>query len=65
VQRTAQFILELNKETSIIVVEHDMQFVRQIAKNVTVFHQGKILIEDSMQNVQQNRMVRDIYLGKG
>ena len=62
--RTAQLILELNKTSAIVVVEHDMQFIRQIAKKVTVFHQGKILIEDTMQNVQANEMVRDVYLGK-
>lgn len=62
--RTAQLILELNKTSAIVVVEHDMQFIRQIAKKVTVFHQGKILIEDTMQNIQANEMVRDVYLGK-
>ena len=62
--RTAQLILELNKTSAIVVVEHDMQFIRQIAKKVTVFHQGKILVEDTMQNVQANEMVRDVYLGK-
>jgi branched-chain amino acid transport system ATP-binding protein len=62
--RTAQLICELNKTSAIIVVEHDMQFIRQIAKKVTVFHQGKILVEDTMQNVQANEMVRDVYLGK-
>ncbi|MFH1935669.1 MAG: ATP-binding cassette domain-containing protein [Pseudomonadota bacterium] len=65
VQRTAQFIRELNGSTSIIVVEHDMQFIRLIASKVTVFHHGRILVEDSMEGIQKNQMVRDIYLGKG
>ena len=47
-----------------IVVEHDMQFIKAIAKRVTVFHQGAILIEDTMANLEKNQQVRDIYLGK-
>ena len=62
--KTAELILELNKSRTIVVVEHDMQFIRKIAKMVTVFHQGKILAEDTMANIQQNRMVRDVYLGR-
>jgi len=62
--KTAELILELNKTISIIVVEHDMQFIRKIANIVTVFHQGKILMEDTMENIQQNELVRNIYLGK-
>lgn len=62
--RTAELIQELNKSTAIIVVEHDMQFIRKIAKKVTVFHQGAVLVEDTMENIQANELVRDIYLGK-
>lgn len=62
--KTAELILELNKSRTIVVVEHDMQFIRKIAKMVTVFHQGKILAEDTMANIQKNRMVRDVYLGR-
>jgi branched-chain amino acid transport system ATP-binding protein/urea transport system ATP-binding protein len=62
--KTAELILELNKSRTIVVVEHDMQFIRKIAKMVTVFHQGKVLAEDTMAKIQQNRMVRDVYLGR-
>lgn len=62
--KTAELILELNKTLSVIVVEHDMQFIREIANLVTVFHQGKILMEDTMEKIQENALVRDIYLGK-
>ena len=62
--RTADLIQEVNKTTTIIVVEHDMQFIRKIAQTVTVFHQGEILVEDTMQEIQANEIVRDIYLGK-
>ena len=41
-----------------------MQFIKEIANKVTVFHQGSILIEDSVEAVMNNSVVRDIYLGK-
>ncbi len=64
VDRTAALIGEINKSAALIVVEHDMQFIKRIADKVTVFHQGAILVEDSMDNLLNNQQVRDIYLGK-
>jgi len=64
VEQTAELISRISKGRSLIVVEHDMQFIRMIANKVTVFHQGQILIEDTMQNISQNQTVRDVYLGK-
>ena len=64
VHRTTEMIREINRTASLIVVEHDMQFVKAIAKRVTVFNQGTILVEDTMENVLKNQEVRDIYLGK-
>jgi ABC-type uncharacterized transport system ATPase subunit len=63
-RRTADVILELNRSHAIVVVEHDMQFIRSIAQTVTVFHQGRVLIEDSAENVFRDPRVRDVYLGK-
>ena len=65
ISRTAALIQEINKTASLVVVEHDMQFIKSIAKKVTVFHQGKILVEDTMANVLGNQQVHDVYLGKG
>ncbi len=62
--RTAELIREVNRTATIVVVEHDMQFIRQIAKRVTVFHQGKILVEESVEKVMRDPVVRDVYLGK-
>jgi branched-chain amino acid transport system ATP-binding protein/urea transport system ATP-binding protein len=62
--RTAELVLDLNKAATIVVVEHDMQFIRQIARTVTVFHQGRILVEDTFQNVVANPVVRDVYVGR-
>jgi ABC-type uncharacterized transport system ATPase subunit len=62
--RTAALIREVNKTTTMIVVEHDMQFIRQIATKVTVFHQGRILVEDAFDRIMTNPAVRDVYLGR-
>ncbi len=64
VARTAQLIREINRTKALIVVEHDMQFIRMIADTVTVFNQGKILVEDKVELVLANQAVRDVYLGK-
>jgi branched-chain amino acid transport system ATP-binding protein len=63
VARTAALVREINRDASVIVVEHDMQFIRQLDALVTVFHQGRILVEDTMANIQRNPRVREIYLG--
>lgn len=60
---TADLIREINKTASMIIVEHDMNFIRAIAKKVTVFYRGAILIEDSMDVIAANQTVRDVYLG--
>ncbi|WP_051328720.1 ABC transporter ATP-binding protein [Geminicoccus roseus] len=62
--RTAALIRQLNERHAIVVVEHDMQFIRSIAKTVTVFHQGRVLIEDRVDTVMSDPVVRDVYLGK-
>jgi len=64
VVRTADLIRDIRRTCAMIVVEHDMQFVRMIAETVTVFHQGRILVEDSMASVLRDQRVRDVYLGK-
>jgi branched-chain amino acid transport system ATP-binding protein len=64
VQRTADLILEINKRHAIVVVEHDMNFIRMIATKVTVLHQGQIIKEDTADEVMRCPTVREIYLGK-
>ena len=64
VARTAELIREISRTHALIVVEHDMQFVRMIARTVTVIHQGAVLVEDTMDRILKNSAVRDIYLGK-
>ena len=64
VARTAELIREISRDRSAIVVEHDMQFIRMIAKNVTVFHQGRILVEGTVEEIMADQRVRDVYLGR-
>jgi ABC-type uncharacterized transport system ATPase subunit len=64
VARTAELVREINRTHALIVVEHDMQFVRMIARTVTVMHQGAVLVEATMDQILKNPAVRDIYLGK-
>jgi len=63
VSKTAELVREINRSRALIVVEHDMQFIRMIAKKVTVFNQGSVLVEDDVENILRNPLVRDIYLG--
>jgi urea transport system ATP-binding protein len=56
-------LLELANSHSVIVIEHDMEFVRQIAKKVTVLHEGSVLCEGSMAEVQADPRVIAVYLG--
>jgi urea transport system ATP-binding protein len=65
--RTGELLVSLAGKHSLIIVEHDMTFVRQIAQNrtVTVLHQGSLLCEGKFDDVQANPKVREVYLGRG
>jgi urea transport system ATP-binding protein len=63
-ERTADLLTALAGERTVIVVEHDMEFVRSIARTVTVLHQGSVLAEGTMNEVQENAAVREVYLGE-
>jgi urea transport system ATP-binding protein len=60
---TAELLKKISNNRSVIVIEHDMEFVKKIAQKVTVMHQGKILAEGSMDDVQNNPQVIEVYLG--
>lgn len=62
-EQTADLLNQLAGKQSIIVIEHDMNFVKQIGRKVTVLHQGKILAEGDMESVQSDQKVIDVYLG--
>jgi urea transport system ATP-binding protein len=62
--RTGELLLSLAGKHTIIVIEHDMVFVRQLANKVTVLHQGSILCEGSLDEVQNDERVIEVYLGR-
>ncbi len=63
VEKTAELLLSLAGRHSVVVVEHDMEFVRSIARKVTVLHEGSVLAEGSIDEVQKNPRVIEVYLG--
>jgi branched-chain amino acid transport system ATP-binding protein len=62
--RTAEIIRDINRTLPLIVVEHDMAFIRMIARRITVFDRGAILTEGDAETVFKDQAVRDVYLGK-
>jgi urea transport system ATP-binding protein len=63
VERTGELLSGLAGDHTVVVVEHDMEFVRSIARKVTVLHQGRVLAEGPMAEVQENPDVIEVYLG--
>ncbi|QPC89742.1 ABC transporter ATP-binding protein [Mesorhizobium sp. INR15] len=64
VERMVGILRGLVKHATLIVVEHDMHFIRQIAETVTVFHQGRIIAQAPVEDVLEDPLVRDVYLGR-
>ncbi len=62
--RTVELLRALNGKHSIVVVEHDMDFVMQIANKVTVLHEGSVLAEGKMDAIQNDQRVIEVYLGR-
>jgi urea transport system ATP-binding protein len=63
-ERTAELLNSLAGERTVVVVEHDMDFVRSIAKKVTVLHEGRVLAEGDIDSVQSDPRVVEVYLGE-
>ncbi|TMJ67848.1 MAG: urea ABC transporter ATP-binding protein UrtD [Alphaproteobacteria bacterium] len=63
-EQTAELILDLAKDRTIVVVEHDMAFVRSLGAKVTVLHEGSVLAEGSIDHVQNDPHVIEVYLGR-
>jgi urea transport system ATP-binding protein len=62
--QTAELLREINRERTVIVVEHDMGFVRELDVRVTVLHEGSVLAEGSLDQVSANERVIEVYLGR-
>lgn len=63
-EKTGQLLKDLAGEHTVVVVEHDMEFIRSIANRVTVLNQGTVLAEGNMDDIQNNEAVRRVYLGE-
>lgn len=63
IAKTAEILNELKKTKTLVVVEHDMGFVRDIADVVVVMHMGSLLAEGKIQDIEKDQRVRDVYLG--
>ena len=64
-EKTAELLRIIRNDCSIIVVEHDMKFVKDVSTSVTVLHEGQVLCEGDIDMVQNNQQVIDVYLGRG
>src|SRR5881397_916249 len=62
--RTGELLESIAVDRSVLVIEHDMEFVRQIARKVTVLHQGTVLCEGPVEQVQSDPRVLEVYLGR-
>jgi urea transport system ATP-binding protein len=63
-ETTAELLREINREHSVVVVEHDMSFVRALGVKVTVLHEGAVLAEGTIDAVSNNERVIEVYLGR-
>ncbi len=63
--KTGEILKEIKKECTVIVIEHDMDFVKQAADIVTVLHEGKVLMEGNINDVLADKTVQAVYLGRG
>lgn len=63
--QTAEIISELSGSATIIVIEHDIEFIRQIAHRITVLHLGAVLTEGTLSEIESDERVKNVYLGKG
>lgn len=63
-RQTAELLREINRDRTVVVVEHDMSFVRELGVKVTCLHEGSVLAEGSIDQVSENERVIEVYLGR-
>ncbi|MEN9411432.1 MAG: urea transporter ATP-binding protein UrtD, partial [Pseudomonadota bacterium] len=64
-EHTTRLLVEMAKTRAVVVVEHDMDFVRRLECKVTVLHEGAVLAEGTLDHVTKNSQVIEVYLGRG
>ena len=64
IQEDPELLKEINKEKTVMVVEHDMTFVRELGVKVTCLHEGSVLAEGTIDQVSSNERVIEVYLGR-
>ena len=64
VEQRADLLKDLAGDHTVLVIDHDMEFIRRLDSKVTVLHQGHVLCEGSMKDIQHNPKVIDVYLGQ-
>ena len=64
-EQTTAMLVDIARTRAVVVVEHDMDFVRRLGCRVTVLHEGSVLAEGSLDHVTKNPDVIDVYLGRG
>lgn len=60
-----ELLLSLDPTVTLLVVEHDMDVALRVAQRVTVMHEGRIVAEGTPEEIRANRLVHDLYLGRG
>ncbi len=63
-RQTAELLKEINRDRTVVVVEHDMTFVRELGVRVTCLHEGSVLAEGTIDQVSENERVVEVYLGR-
>src|SRR5205085_7526601 len=63
-RQTAELLKEINRDRTVVVVEHDMAFVRELGVRVTVLHEGSVIAEGTIDQVSANERVIEVYLGR-
>jgi urea transport system ATP-binding protein len=63
-ERTADLLMELAEDHTLVVIEHDMDFVRRLGQKVTVLNEGRVLAEGSLEEMEMNEEVMEAYLGR-
>jgi urea transport system ATP-binding protein len=63
-RRTGELLHQIAEDRTVVVIEHDMDFLRDFASSVTVLHEGKILCEGTVAEVQSDQRVQEVYLGR-